>query len=721
MLCKWVNRVSIEQAELLLQKFYGYATFRPGQRKIIQSILAGHNTMGIMPTGGGKSICYQIPALMFPGITIVISPLISLMKDQVDGLKQLGISATYINSTLQPHEIDQRIEALRSGEVKLLYIAPERLESERFQTIFETLPIYLVTIDEAHCISTWGHDFRPSYRSMAERLLTLPRRPLIAALTATATVDVRDDIANLLQISPKHIFSTKLERDNLSFYVHRDGQKREFITQYLRDHPGQTGILYCSTRKEVDQLHRYLKEEGFPVAKYHAGMSDLERNRAQEAFSYDRIQTIIATNAFGMGIDKSNVRFVIHYNLPRNLECYYQEAGRAGRDGDRSECILLFSPTDIQTQKYLIDHSEMTPERKTLELSKLRCMVDYCFTDECYQQAFIRYFGSDHPYTCGTCGNCRKKLGEAEDRTIDAQKIFSCIKRMNEHFGFTVVSKVLRGSKNKRILSWGLDRLSTYGIMKDQTEKEIIQLCHQLVSNHYLTLDLSHPSVPVAKLTPLAIDVLKGSRRVLLHREETRTPTVEPSRGSLLFEELKALRKSISEREQLPPYIIFQDSTLKEMCRRLPITEQEMRAIPGVGELKYAKHGHAFLALIQKYVDKHGRRRTASAPEQSEKEQSHLLTYRLFQEGKTIDEIAKLRQLTRGTIEDHLIRAGLDGHPLDWDAFIPARWEALIMRKIDELGAHKLRPLKDALPDEVDYMAIKAAILKKELAELQTQ
>ncbi|MFC7440372.1 DNA helicase RecQ [Laceyella putida] len=715
--------MSIEQAELLLQKIYGYDAFRPGQRKIIQSILAGHNTMGIMPTGGGKSICYQIPALMFPGITIVISPLISLMKDQVDGLKQLGIPATYINSTLHSYEIEQRIEALREGKVKLLYIAPERLESGRFQTIFETLPIYLVTIDEAHCISTWGHDFRPSYRSMAELLLQLPRRPLIAALTATATIDVRDDIANLLQIAPKHIFSTKLERDNLSFYVHREGQKREFIAQYLREHQGKTGILYCSTRKEVDQLHQYLEEEGFPVAKYHAGMSDEERTRAQEAFSYDRIQTIVATNAFGMGIDKSNVRFVIHYNLPRNLECYYQEAGRAGRDGDESECILLFSPTDIQTQKYLIDHSEMAADRKEFELGKLRFMVDYCFTDECYQQAFIRYFGDQHPYTCGKCGNCRKKLGDQEDRTIEAQKIFSCMKRMNERFGFTILAKVLRGSKSKRILDWGLDRLSTYGIMSDRTEKEIVQLCHQLVTHKYITLNLSHPSVPVAKLTPLAIEVLKGTRRVLLHKEEGRTPVLEPSHGSLLFEELRALRKTISEQEQLPPYLIFQDSTLKEMCRRLPITEREMLAIPGVGELKYAKYGQAFLTLIQGHVDKHGRKQTAPAQEpngKAEKEQSHLLTYRLFTEGKSIDEITQLRQLTRGTIEDHLIRAGLDGHPLDWDSFIPAKWEALIMRKIDELGAHKLRPLKDALPDEVDYMAIKAAILKKELAELQT-
>lgn len=716
--------MSIEQAELLLQKIYGYASFRPGQRKIIQSILAGHNTMGIMPTGGGKSICYQIPALMFPGITIVISPLISLMKDQVDGLTQLGIPATYINSTLHSHEIDQRIEALREGKIKLLYIAPERLESGRFQTIFETLPIYLVTIDEAHCISTWGHDFRPSYRSMAELLLRLPRRPLITALTATATIDVRDDIANLLQIEPTHIFSTKLERDNLSFHVYREGQKREFIAQYLRDHQGQTGILYCSTRKEVDQLHQFLESEGFSVAKYHAGMSDQERSRAQEAFSYDRIQTIVATNAFGMGIDKSNVRFVIHYNLPRNLECYYQEAGRAGRDGDESECILLYSATDIQTQKYLIDHSEMTEERKKFELSKLRFMVDYCFTDQCYQQAFIRYFGNTYSYTCGKCGNCRKRSGEQEDRTIEAQKILSCIKRTNERFGFTIIAKVLRGSKSKRILDWGLNQLPTYGIMNDHTEKEIIHLCHQLLTHHYLTLDLSHPNIPVAKLTPLAIEVLKGKRRVWLPKDKQQPALPEQTRSSQLFEELRALRKTISEQEQLPPYIIFQDSTLKEMCRRLPLTEDEMLAIPGVGELKYGKFGQAFLTLIQAHVAKHGRHPTPPAKEQNrkaEKEQSHLLTYRLFTEGKSIDEISKLRQLARGTIEDHLIRAGLDGYPLDWDAFIPAKWEPLIMQAIEELGAHKLRPLKDALPEEVDYMAIKAAILKKELAEQQTK
>jgi ATP-dependent DNA helicase RecQ len=711
--------LSLEQAELLLQKYFGYPSFRSGQKKIIESILAGHNTMGIMPTGGGKSICYQIPALMFPGITIVVSPLISLMKDQVDGLKELGIPATYINSSLSMVQIDQRIAKLKQGEYKLLYIAPERLDSDRFQTIFEALPIYFVTIDEAHCISQWGHDFRPSYRSMADMILKLPRRPIIAALTATATSDVREDIADLLKISPSHIFSTKLRRENLSFYVRHEENKIEFIQNYLRKNEGKTGIIYCSTRKETEQLHALLADSGFSVAKYHGGMDEEERSRAQELFSYDQIQTIIATNAFGMGIDKSNVRFVIHYNMPRNLESYYQEAGRAGRDGEKSECILLFSPQDIPTQRYLIEHSDMTPERKTYELNKLQKMINYCYAGQCLQKEIVSYFGEKGALACGTCGNCRSQMGEMRDITIEAQKIFSCIKRMHERFGLTIVSKVLRGSKNKRILEWDLHRLTTYGILNEYTEKEIFGLCKLLAAEGYISLTYEGGMpFPIAKLTNKAIEVLKGKRLVKIRRDNEQMLTSEPKRSHGLFEELRQLRKTLSEQEQLPPYMIFGDSTLKEMCRRLPLTEEAMQSISGVGEMKYKKYGLAFLQVIRQYVKEHGLSPESgstggSAP--SDKEPSHLVTYHLYKQGKTIDEIAAERGLARGTIEDHLLRAGLEGMDLAWDDFIPAQWEELIMQKIAELGAHKLRPIKDALPPEVDYMAIKAAIAKREL------
>ncbi|MBA4493390.1 DNA helicase RecQ [Paenactinomyces guangxiensis] len=716
----------MKQAEELLQRYYGFPSFRSGQRQVIESILTGYNTLGIMPTGGGKSICYQIPALMFPGVSVVVSPLISLMKDQVDGLHQLGVPATYINSSLTLREIDQRIRKTLEGKYKLLYIAPERLESDRFHAIFETLPVYLVTIDEAHCISQWGHDFRPSYRSMAQMIRQLPRKPIIAALTATATPEVREDIATLLGISGKNIYATKLQRENLSFAVRHEENKREFIQNYLAVHQGQTGIVYCSTRKEVDQLHQFLTARGFATAAYHAGMSDEERSRAQEKFSYDQIQTIIATNAFGMGIDKSNVRFVIHYNLPKNLESYYQEAGRAGRDGEESECILLFSPQDVYTQKFLIENSGLGPERKRHELSKLQAMQNYCHTEQCLQNSIIGYFGDHETNPCGKCSNCRRLTEEEEiDITIEAQKIFSCIKRMKEKFGLSTVSKVLKGSRSKRLLEWGLDRIPTYGIMNEHTEKEIYQLCQMLLAEGYLAIKLTDQSLPVAKLTARAVEVLKGERRVSRLRKIHKDLPAQSDAQNDLFEQLKAIRLKLSQQEQIPPYIIFHDSTLKEMCRRLPQSREHLLTISGVGERKVDKYGEEFLTVIREYVDQHGITPPTtlpdSRPDTGKKEASHLVSYRMYQQGKTIEEIARVREITKNTVEDHLLRCGLDGLSLDWDSFIPAEHEALIMEKIEEIGAQKLKPLKESLPREVSYMAIKAAIAKRQhLLPVQT-
>lgn len=708
----------IQQAELLLQKVFGYSSFRSGQKKIIESILAGHHTMGIMPTGGGKSICYQIPALLFPGITVVISPLISLMKDQVDSLRQLNIAATYINSSLTRAEVEQRMAKLKKGAYKLLYIAPERLESKAFQEIFSTLPIYFVTIDEAHCISQWGHDFRPSYRSMAEKLLSLPRRPLIVALTATATPDVKADIAQLLKIESSHIYSTKLDRSNLSFFVRHNDNKLDYIHHYLQNHLQQTGIIYCATRKDTDQVHQFLVEAGFSTAKYHAGLSEEVREQAQEMFSYDRVQVIVATNAFGMGINKSNVRFVIHYQLPRNLECYYQEAGRAGRDGEESECVLLFSPRDIPMQKYLIEHSGLAIERKTLELGKLQTMINYCFSQRCWQQEMVAYFGSASIQPCGKCGNCRKQMGDLVNYTVEAQKIFSCIKRTGEHYGLTIIAKILRGSKSRRLSAWKLDRISTYGIMSKYTEKEIFRLCQFLVSQGYLAMVYDHRPFPLARLTNKALAVLKGEHSVYLHKDTERLVKATETKTNPLFDRLLSLRKQLSEAEQLPPYMIFPDSTLKEMCRRLPVTNEELRFISGVGKMKLHKYGHHFLETIRQYVKEHGRMPVRSKPAgKNPKDPSYLKTYHLFLQGKTIPEIARERNLKRGTIEDHLLRAGLEGLELDWDQFIPAEYEELIMQKIKELGAHKLRPVKEELPDSVDYMAIKAAIVKRELLQ----
>jgi ATP-dependent DNA helicase RecQ len=709
---------TLDQAERLLQTCFGYPSFRPGQRRIIESLLAGRDTMGIMPTGGGKSICYQIPALLFPGITIVISPLISLMKDQVDGLAQLGIPATYINSSLTPFEIDRRIQRLVEGQYKLLYIAPERLESERFRTIFQRLPVELVTVDEAHCISQWGHDFRPSYRTMAEKILALPKKPRIMALTATATPDVREDIATLLGIPDDAIHTMPVRRGNLSFFVRHEPDKLSFVRHYLGARQGQTGIIYCSTRKEVDKVYGKLLAAGFAATRYHAGMSDADRSEAQELFSYDKVQVIVATNAFGMGIDKSNVRFVIHWNLPRNLECYYQEAGRAGRDGEPSECILLYSPSDTVIQRHLIEHSGLSLERKEIELAKLRQMVRYAGATSCLQVFIARYFGETDAEPCGLCGPCRMTQGgETEDVTADALKVFSCVKRMGERFGLSLLAKTLRGSKNRRLRELGLDRLSTYGIMSDRSEKEIQQLCHRLLSAGYLTQTGESELYPVVRLTPKSVEVLKGKRRVIVSAEPEEEHQAPLKPGSDLFEELRALRKELSEREQIPPYVIFHDSTLREMCRRLPVTEKEMRAIPGVGESKFVRYGQAFLEKIREFSEKNGPPATkkAMSTPSKDKEATHLISYRMWNEGKSVEEIARLRGLKRGTIEDHLFRCGMEGMPLDWGAFIPAEHEERIMRAIEELGAHKLRPIKEALPEEVSYMAIKAAIAKREL------
>jgi ATP-dependent DNA helicase RecQ len=719
--------LSLAQAEELLQKYYGHPSFHREQRQIIESVLAGQNTLGIMPTGGGKSICYQIPALLFPGITLVISPLISLMKDQVDGLRQIGIPAIYINSSLSLQEIDWYIDEVQQGKCKLLYIAPERLESERFRTLFERLPIYLVTIDEAHCISQWGHDFRPSYRTMATMIQQLPRKPIIVALTATATQEVRQDISRLLTISTKHTFAAALQRTNLSFSVRHEAEKRLFIQTYLEDHRDQTGIIYCSTRKEVDQLQQTLHQQGFATAGYHAGMNEEERNRAQESFAYDHVQTIVATNAFGMGIDKSNVRFVIHYNVPKNLESYYQEAGRAGRDGEESECLLLYSPADVHTQKYLIENAELTPARKQHELLKLQSMQRYCYTQTCLQTTIVQYFGDvSMTDACGKCSSCHQLAEEEQiDITTDAQKIFSCIKRMKEKYGISTIAKVLKGSKVKKLLEWRMDRLPTYGIMQNRSEKEIVQLCQTLAADGYIAIQLTELSHPIAKLTSKAIEVLKGEHRITQRRKIYKEPlptNQPPSTSNLavhpLFDLLKTLRKQLSEQAQLPPYMIFHDSTLKEMCHHLPVTPAKMLHIHGVGEQKYQKYGQLFMETIQAYVEEHGIKPDLQPPPSKrasiDKEPSHLLSYRMYQQGQAIAEIAATRQMHKNTIEDHLFRCGMEGLPLQWEAFIPAAYETLIMQTIAELGAERLKPLKEALPAEVDYMAIKATIAKRE-------
>lgn len=605
---------SMEQAQLLLQKYYGYPDFREGQRRIVSSMLDLSDTLGIMPTGGGKSICYQIPALIYPGLTLVISPLISLMKDQVDALITAGIPAAFINSTLSGKEVNDRIRAAKRQEVKLLYVAPERLELDWFREEMATVDISCVAVDEAHCVSQWGHDFRTSYLAVAPFVNSLPSRPILAAFTATATPEVQEDMIRLLQLKQPSVFITGLGRDNLAMSVLRGVDKREYILNYTATHAHQPGIIYAATRKDVDDLFERLRGSGIPTGRYHAGLSDQERESSQEAFLYDDIRVMVATNAFGMGIDKSNVRYVIHYNMPKNMEAYVQEAGRAGRDGEPSECILLFSPQDIMTQKFLIEQNPQDTDRKHNDYRKLQQMVEYCYSPNCLRWAMLDYFGEEHDRTlCGICSSCRDER-ELVDMTRDAQIVFSCIHRMRERFGVSLVASVLKGSRNKKVLQYGFDSLPTYGMMPRRSEREITELINALIADGYLAL--SEGQYPVVRLQQAAGEVLKGQRQVMLRAPEVSGPAASGGSGrtrgrssayadeasavnETVFEQLRLIRRELAEKERVPSYIIFNDATLREMSAVCPVTESDMLRIKGVGEVKYRKYGKPFLDFFQ--------------------------------------------------------------------------------------------------------------------------
>ncbi len=719
----------MDKALEVLKKYYGYTAFRPGQEQIIRSILRGQDTLGIMPTGGGKSICYQVPALLNRGTTLVISPLISLMKDQVDALDSVGIPATFINSSIPPAEARQRMRDAAAGRYKLLYIAPERLESESFCALFTSLSIPLLAVDEAHCISHWGHDFRPSYLSIAKLIGVLPKRPVVAAFTATATPAVSQDIIHQLSLHSPAVVITGFDRENLSFAVNRSADKRSFLLQYLKQNPDQSGIIYASTRKEVEGIYEWLRKKGFAAGKYHAGLGDSERGSAQEGFLYDDIRIMVATNAFGMGIDKSNVRFVFHYNMPKNMESYYQEAGRAGRDGGAAECILLFSPQDIQTQKFLIEQNQVPPERKALEYKKLQTMVDYCHTPRCLRKYILDYFGeANSPETCGNCSNCQQD-GELTDITLIAQKIFSCIRRMREVFGLTLVAEVLKGSANKKILQYRFNNLSTYGILQEYTLKEITELMKILVAEGYI--QLSESQYPVAKLTPRALAVLKNEERVFRKVEVARPKTqVDNS----LFEALRRLRKDLAAAAGIPPYVVFPDSTLAEMSKRLPLDEESLLGVSGVGEVKLQKYGRSFLEVIRRFAGeqepsispaavsgpsgatvKNSQQDRGKSRGDAGKTPSHILTYSLYRQGKSLVDIASTRGLSLTTVQEHILRASIEGHTVDWDCLILPAHQQLILAAIKQLGAAKLKPLKEAIPDEIDFFSIRGVICKHNL------
>lgn len=599
----------------VLKEYFGHDSFREGQDRITDSLLGGRDVLGIMPTGAGKSICYQVPALMFDGITIVVSPLISLMKDQVSALVQSGVATAYINSSLTHAQYLKVLQNTKSGKYKIIYVAPERLCAPAFLGICRNLNISMVAVDEAHCVSQWGQDFRPSYLKIPDFIDALNSRPVVGAFTATATGAVRDDIKTLLRLLSPLVVTTGFDRPNLFFSVMQPKNKSIELMKLIKERKNESGIVYCSTRKAVEEVCELLQKNGFAATRYHAGLDENERRRNQDDFVYDRATIMVATNAFGMGIDKSNVSFVIHYNMPKNMESYYQEAGRAGRDGRSADRILLYSAKDVRTNQFLINNSEPNPdltedeqeEVRRRDKERLKQMTFYCTTHKCLRKFILEYFGDKGPERCEKCSNCLSNH-ENTDITVDAQKIMSCVARTGQRYGKKVICDVLRGSKNERLISAGLSRQSTYGIMADCPEKRLRDIIDHLCENGYMTAQ--GDEYPILKLAPKSHGVLTGQEtlRMMLEIPQKKKAAAAkdaplPPADEKLLAALKDLRKSLAMRQSIPAYVVFTDATLIDMCRLKPKTQEEFMEVSGVGQAKSQRYGEVFLAVIAEFSE----------------------------------------------------------------------------------------------------------------------
>ena len=600
-----------------LKAVFGYDSFRPGQEAVINAVLEGRDILAVMPTGAGKSLCYQVPAMLLSGITLVISPLISLMQDQVKALNEAGVNAAFINSSLSEKELNDTFKNAYKGHYKIIYVAPERLMSEGFISFAKSVEISMVTVDEAHCISQWGQDFRPSYMDIAEFINILDKRPIISAFTATATQNVREDIICSLGLSDPYFLVTGFDRENLFFQVDKPQNKERFILDFIGRHRGESGIIYCATRKNVDSLYTLLRKQHISVGKYHAGMSNEERKQMQNDFVFDYTSIVIATNAFGMGIDKSNVRFVIHYNMPSSMENYYQEAGRAGRDGLNSECILLFSPQDIIINRFLLEHkdfSDVDPiDAMTIrerDIKRLQIMEGYCYTTECLRNYILKYFGEDPKKPCDDCGNCLRQF-ETLDMTDEAKKIINCIYESRGRYGKNIIMDTVLGAKTARLTEIGATEYKSYGVLESSNKNLLRRLIEELLLEGYIDTgeyqvlklgDISRLKNTETKVLVKITDEDKITKRKEKPKSNKKGIDSLTSKGFKLFDRLKELRLEIARAEKIPPYIVFNDKTLIDMCAKMPTTKSDMLNVSGVGENKYGKYGERFIAVIKEYV-----------------------------------------------------------------------------------------------------------------------